>query len=536
VTIAVTPELDLDEQISLLINEDNITAARKQAEGQLSKLTNDQIKYLRKRCKLDLFFLCYSVLGYNKLSTNLHGDLAWWMMRNMLARFKMILLPRSHFKSTIETIAHPIQIALPDESGGLASWPECLGTNVRVLIGHETSEQAAKFLVSVAGHFLSNPLLMGLFPECVPSAKKQRINKHELELPRNEIWNEATFDTMGVGGKSQGRHYDYLKLDDLIGDKARDSKTEMATAKDWIDNIQAFFTEFTRGKLDIIGTRWAYDDLYAHVMLIYGPAILKYIRAAEEWDEASKSTKPIFPEAFTTESFAILKKNRKVWTAQYANDPESGANEFDKSWKRFFSWEGYNKLSAGAENNRTHYDVMDLDRCILVDPAMSGKHGFVVTGGSHDDRVFTLEAKKEEWRPNEFCDFLFSAVARWQPRVVAIEEVLFSGLYKHWFDREMQVRGIRFNIIPVPTRQKQKEARVRGLANYFGAGAIYFHESQVELIKEFDTFGATDDYHMLDAYAMGPEVWSKPFSKERWDSYAHAETELLAERDPETGY
>src|SRR4051812_46485780 len=64
---------------------------------------------------------------------------------------------------------------------------------------------------------------------------------------------------MGVGGKSQGRHYDYLKLDDLIGDKARDSKAEMQTAKDWIDNIQAFFTEFTRA-------RWILSERVGHLM------------------------------------------------------------------------------------------------------------------------------------------------------------------------------------------------------------------------------------------------------------------------------
>lgn len=529
------PELTLDEQVSELINEENITKARKQSEAKMQELTTDQYNHLRRRSKLDLFFLCTSILGYDKLSSNLHGDLCWWHMRNYQHRFKLILLPRSHYKSTIETIADSIRLALPDDSG-ILSWPESLGTNIRVLIGHETSEQASKFLVSIAGHFLSNPLLMGLFPECVPSAKKQRINKNELELPRTEIWNEATYDTMGVGGKSQGRHYDYLKLDDLIGDKARDSKAEMATAKDWIDNIQAFFTAFTRAKLDIIGTRWAFDDLYAHVLGTYGSALLKYIRAAEEWDAKLQKNVPIFPEAFTTESFEIIKKNPKIWSAQYANDPAAGANEFKKEWKKYYEWTGYNKLRIGEPDHYTYYDVMELDRCILIDPAMTGKSGLVVTGSSTDDRIFTLEAKKENWRPPELCDFLFSAVSRWQPRVVAIEEVLFSGLFKHWFTREMQVRGIRFNIVPVPTRGKQKDARVKGLANYFASGSVFFHRQQTELILEYDSFGATDDYHMLDAMAQGPEVWVRPFNKARWDSLRAAEEAMLTTRDNETGY
>lgn len=529
------PQISLDEKVSQLINEDNISAARRKSEDKLRELTTDQYNYLRRRCKLDLFFLCSSILGYDKLSPKLHGDLCWWQMRNHSHRFKVVLLPRSHYKSTIETIADSVRIALPDTTG-LLSWPEGLGTNVRLLIGHETADQASKFLVSIAGHFLSNPLLMGLFPECVPSAKKQRINKYELELPRTEIWNEATFDTMGVGGKSQGRHYDYLKLDDLIGDKARDSKAEMATAKDWIDNIQAFFTEFTRAKMDIVGTRWAFDDLYAHVFNTYGTALLRYIRAAEEWDAKLQKNVPIFPEAFTTESFEIIKKNPKIWTAQYANDPASGATEFKKEWKRYFEWTGYNKLKIGMEDNWTHYDVMELDRCILIDPAMVGLTGLVVTGTSTDDRIFTLETKKENWRPPDLCDFLFAAVSRWQPRVVAIEEVLFSGLYKHWFTREMQVRGIRFNIVPVPTRGKQKEARVKGLANYWASGNVFMHRGQKDFELEYDSFGATENYHMLDAMAQGPEVWVRPFNKARWDSMRQAEELIHASRDNETGY
>jgi hypothetical protein len=526
---------DLDAAISSLISEENITKARKLSDKKMESLTTDQYKYLRKRAKLDLFFLCTAILGYNKLSAKLHGELCWWLMRNWKQRFKEILLPRSHYKSTIVTIGHSIQIPLPDESG-IAPWPENLGTNVRLLIGHETAEQASRFLVSIAGHFLSNPLLMGLFPECVPTAKKQRINKYELELPRSEIWNEATYDTMGVGGKSQGKHYDYLKLDDLIGDKARDSKAEMQTAKDWFDNIQAFFTEFLKAKFDLVGTRWAYEDLYNHAHITYGPSLLKYIRAAEELNEATGELEPIFPEAFTTESFAILKKNPKIWSAQYANDPAAGANELLPQWKRYYEWAGYNKLRYAVGESWMYHNIMNLDRVILIDPATVGKSGFIVTGSASDEKIFILEATKNDWRPPELVDYIFKAVVRWQPRLVAIEDVLFSAIFKPWLESEMKLRGIRFIVVPIKTGGKAKDARVRGLTNYWAAGCIYHHITQVDFEEEFNKFGATEDYHMLDALAQGPQVWTKPYTQERWDSFKQAEQILLAERDAETGY
>ena len=376
---------------------------------------------------------------------------------------------------------------------------------------------------------------MGLFPECVPSARTQRINKHQLELPRSEIWNEPTFDTMGVGGRAQGRHYNYLKLDDLIGDKARDSRTEMQAAKDWLDNIQSFFISFTEDKLDLVGTRWAFDDLYAHAFKTYGSAMKRYIRRAIEL-QPDNSLGPCFPEEFSMESFEIIKKNPKVWSAQYANDPDAGATEFNKNWKRFYEWRGFNRLTAFGGKEVYSHDVGQLDKVILIDPAMSGKAGVLVTGTNSKDKIFILEAAKREWRPNELTDYVFKLVSRWQPRLVAIEEVLFSGLFAEWWKREQVLRNIRFHIKPIKIGTKAKDARVRGLSNYFSAANVFFHTSQVDLIEEFDQFGATEDYHMLDALSMGPLVWSRPFTQEQQDANKQAEEELLTDRDATTGY
>jgi hypothetical protein len=123
-----------------------------------------------------------------------------------------------------------------------------------------------------------------------------------------------------------------LKLDDLIGDKARDSKAEMQTAKDWIDNIQAFFTDFLRGKMDIIGTRWAFDDLYSHVFSTYGIACFDILdQLQKNRDEASKlMVKPIFPEAFTLESFEILRRIKRFGHRSTRMIQREGSNEFHK--------------------------------------------------------------------------------------------------------------------------------------------------------------------------------------------------------------
>lgn len=532
-----------DESWKSILDEQAITKARKKEEQRFTEMDTDTYNYLRYRCKTDLFFLNTAILGHTRLSPRLHGHLCGWMERNKAWQFREILLPRGTFKSTTATVGDSIQIVLPDV-GESEPWPRSLGPDCRLLISHEADGQASNFLFSITGHFLSNPLLMGLFPEAVPSPRKQRVNRHELELPRSHIWPEPTIDTMGVGGRSQGRHYNYIKFDDLIGDKARDSESLMQSAKDWFDNIQAFFSKFSEDHFDLIGTRWALDDLYDHVHDRYEDQLLKYIRSIEEpedWNDPESPKVSIFPEEFPLEKLAILRKNRKVWTAQYANNPEAGATEFDKGWKRFYHWTGYNTIAVFSGQNQTRLNVRDMDICILIDPAMSGLGGIVVTGSDFRNRVFTLEALKSEWKPPQLCDLTFKLVARWQPRLVAIEEVLFSGVFKHWFEREMQFRGTYFNIVPVSPvvggRSMSKPMRVRGLQNYFSGGEIFFaSEGQDELIKEFDTFGATKNYHMLDALAYGPEVWMPGLAREQRTARKKAEEQLLGERDAETGY
>jgi hypothetical protein len=100
----------------------------------------------------------------------------------------------------------------------------------------------------------------------------------------------------------------------------------------------------------------------------------------------------------------------------------------------------------------------------------------------------------------------------------------------------MEKRGTYFNVKPHKVGTKQKEARVRQLTNYFAAGYIYFHSSQQDLIQEYDAFGATEDYHILDALSQGPSHWSRPFNAKTFDKYRKIEHDLMADIDPVTGY
>ena len=526
-------EITNDELTTFLKNltdEDLFKERRAAADKKQEQWSIEEWRELRRLAKHNLFFLCYGVLGGTRLSTNLHGNLCTWLQSTDNEQFREVLLPRGHFKSTVVTVGDGIRIALPDDSGS-SPWPRNLGTNVRVAIAHEIEKQASKFLGNRTAQFMSNPTLMALFPECIPTPRIQTINTTQLELPRTSIWTEATFEAFNVGARSQGRHYNFLKLDDLIGDLARDSPIVMQGAKDWFDNIQAFFSRFAVDHFDLIGTRWSLDDLYAHAHKNYGEQLKKYIRGVEEKDkEGNRIT--IFPEEFTTDKLTILRKNSKVFNAQYANDPLAGASEFEQGWKVFFEWDGQNSVRFTGEKA----GVVNLSACdivILIDPATVGDSGYIITAGDSSDNIFVIKAKRHSWKPPEMVNELFLDVQRWNPRLVVIESVLFSEVFQHWIIREQSFRDIRFRIEPAKTRQKSKDSRVRGLSNFFQAKHIFFHASQTDLIEEFDQFGAKTEYHLLDALAYGPEFWRRGRVIQRMGDEAK---KMVSDRDVVTGY
>lgn len=546
-----------DEMIHELLGRTE--SAQQEAEKRKRKLSEEEWRRLRVRAKRDLFFLCYGVLGNNRLSINLHGDLCTKIRTSAHThRFREWLLARGNFKSTIITIGHSIQVVLPydkldaeyDDDPLPIPWPDSLGTDCRLLIAHETHESAARFLYAITNHFTTNPILMALFPEAVPSVRKNRINKWELELPRSITGNpEPTIDTLGVGGKSQGRHYNYIKLDDIYGDKARDSEAESKTTKQWFDNIQSFFSTFSKDRLDLIGTRYSFDDIYAHAHEAYGSQLFKYIRKIEEVDpsgatEIDPETSRVvprkyitFPEEFTKESLSILKKNKKVYNAQYLNDPDENTTGFDQTWWKEFFWIDQFRIAIFTGKSREILNVRDFDICFLIDPGEEKTGGFAVTGMDYRRRVFVLNSLRLELSTPALTDLVFRSAVRWQPRTVGIESDFFMSSFEHWWKTEMLVRGIRFHITPCHTAKRAKDDRIAGLANYWAGSQIYTNDAQQELKEEYRIWGKSKNIHILDALAYGPEVWRAGWAPgTRQDMNQVIDGTETNDRDIETGY
>jgi len=96
----------------------------------------------RQRCLGDLHYLARSVLGYNRITNHYHKDMAK-DIDTPRYRFKLLLHPRGHFKSTIGTESYGIQSALRNP-------------NLRALITNAKLDNSRKFLRTISNHFKNN--------------------------------------------------------------------------------------------------------------------------------------------------------------------------------------------------------------------------------------------------------------------------------------------------------------------------------------------------------------------------------------------
>lgn len=514
-----------------LTDERKLSERRKAAEEEYKDFSAADILLLRRRCKADLFFFAKSILGYNLISPNLHGTVAQWLELTRETQYRMLLMPRGHYKSTIATIAESVQMALPNDAE-VPYHPYSLGPNVRLLLAHETKDSAARFLFEIASAFLNNPAMLALFPECIPSRARQRINTYEMDLPRTRTnIKEPTFDTIGANGAAQGRHYDHIKLDDIIGDKARDSQTIMGRTISWFNNINSLLTRLKIDGIDIIGTRWSGGDVYNEAFKRYGVNKgLSVLSAMFERDVeklkpgplavyargAIEDSEPIFPEEFTMEALNLIRQDPIVWAAQYANNPrETGLNEFSPSWLRFYQYalDGRRIVFHDGDGLQT-VNPRALRIYAHVDPAMSetskADHtGIVIVGLDHRGRVFVLETLKARFLPPDIVSEIFRIHHQYNPEKISIEEVAFSGMLKYWIDERAEQARVWPRIVPYkPGTQRKKITRIKGLTNFFAAGMVYILEGMSDFRDEYEWFPRGEGEHLLDALAQGPDgIW-----------------------------
>jgi len=190
------------------------------------------------------------VLGFEVLPVH-------WLMieakRLLPGPWRLFLLPRGCGKSTILTVADCVHRPLIDP-------------NVRILIGSRVKDQSKDILSEIQGCFE-----VERFCELFGDLRGEKWGTGEATIrTRTRKLKEPTWLAAGADGPVTSKHFDLIKADDLVDERNARTQGER-------DRIAIFFyktlvptllmkrSDGTPGEIDVIGTRYNPDDLYARL-------------------------------------------------------------------------------------------------------------------------------------------------------------------------------------------------------------------------------------------------------------------------------
>ena len=464
-------------------------------------LNEDVLTELREECKTNLFVLAKGVLGYRDMTHRTHKGLCDEFVRP--GNRKLILMPRGHFKTTVD-MADCIRMLACDP-------------NERILLSSESGENAESMLTEIKGHLTDNPILQAVFPHIIPKDINQTTwSRKGILLPRPGNFRELSIEAAGVTSKLVSRHYTTIKVDDPISDEAMYSPTVMKKAKDFMNRLVSLLTK-PADTIHVIGTRWAFDDVYGHLLDKF-PEYTTFIRKAIV--EGPDGPEPLFAERYDMDTFhRILANDPDQWATQYANDPtDTTLRDFKPSWLQYCRLgpdRGLRWTDAHGQLQLT--PLRSLRFYIHVDPSLgenqySDYSGIVVVGLAPGRRVFVVEAIGLRLDPLALPQKILELAKFYDPKRITIESNAYQKAAMYYLEKEAREQRIYINVEPSHSPSgKQKPARIRAaLGPWFSTGSIWIREGLNNIVEEYMQFGRAKDQHLLDAFAQGPEFWKFP--------------------------
>jgi phage terminase large subunit-like protein len=467
----------------------------------------------------DLFLFAHGVLQYQDMTPHTHGALCRFMDTNE-ARFKHVEMPRDHLKTSVVTIGNNLRRITRD-------------TNQRILLINETSTNSERFLSAMRQHAESNRVFRALYSGIIPKDTKvsKQWNNKELRFNREWIGPEPTIDTMGMTGAVTSRHFTHIAIDDPISEDAVKSELVMKDAINRITKVMTLMVDPSKDTFDLVGTRWAFADLYRHFMRLYKGKMALFIRGAIEDGE------PIWPERFSHETLAQMRADmgEYAFSCLMMNNPRNAeVQDFNIQDLRFWEWADPDEEIVRIfrpDGSSDDVPLLALDVMVAVDPApaettSSDRNAVVTVGTSKLGDVIVLDTFAKRCSPLDVIEHLFWLRRRFRPRVFGIEGVAYQKVLKTFLRAEASRRGEYFNIHELKPGGRGKP-HIRGLQPVAATGHLYIRATQHVLRNELADWPLGEHDDVADALALSMQMWRGIVSPDRWLRYKASEKELL---------
>lgn len=488
-------------------------------DESVAQLSGDLRQDLATAMSNDLFKFAYGVLGMHDLTVGCHGPLCRFLDLNP-SRYKHVEMPRDHLKTSLCTIARNMQKVVRNP-------------NERILLINETSTNAQRFLGSIKQHAESNRIFRALYSNVIPKdTRKVPWNNEELRFNRQWIGPEPTIDTMGMTGAVTSRHFTHIAIDDPISEEAVKSELVMLDATNRITKVLTLMVNPNEDSFDLVGTRWAFADIYRHLMTLYKGKMALFIRGAIEDGE------PIWPERFSLETLAQMRADMGEYnfSCLMMNNPRNAdLQDFNIQDLRFWGWRDASQtiiqLFLPSGEILREVPVDDLDVTISVDPApaekvSSDRNAIVTVGTTKHGDAMVLDTFARRCSPLVVIEYLFSLRQRWHARVYGIEGVAYQKVLKHFLRAEANRRNQYFNIVELKPGGRHKQ-HIKGLQPVAATGHLYVHPTQHMLRSELSDWPLGEHDDLPDALAMNMQMWRGVMNLERWDRYKKSEKAFL---------
>lgn len=489
-------------------------------DSSITQLPSDIREDLAERGRNDLYFFAKAILGNRDMAPGAHMPLCVFLDENK-SRFKLVLMPRGHFKTTVVTVGRSLQRVVRD--------PES-----RSLILNEITKNTERWLESIRSHAESNKVFRALYSSVIPKdTRKVRWNASEVDFVRQGHYPEPTIDTIGMTGAITSRHFTHITVDDPISEEAAKSEKVMNDAISRLSKIIPLMVKPNIDTLDIVGTRWSFHDVYSFFMKSYGSKLAIFKRAAIE------EGKLIFPELISLETLAQARQDlgEYAFSCLYMNNPRNAeVQDFNINDVKFFAFTPdfksvilYNR--SGDEERRYRLDQLDVT-CTL-DPApaekiTSDRNALVTVGVTPCNRALVLDVFAERCSPIKVIEHMFFVNLVFHPRAFGIEGVAYQKAFKYFLAAECARRGEYMNIQEL-TAQGQKVARIRGLQPLAATGRLYVLPTEHILRNELSEFPLSRHDDAVDALSMHLQLFRGQMSAARWAKYKASEASIIAQ-------
>jgi predicted phage terminase large subunit-like protein len=490
---------------------------------------------LAQAARNDLYFMAKHIMGYDLMTPHTHGNLCAIIESTFLnpsdcmsritprpkvtfeggrdidvfnreldinqlqKKFRLILMPRGSFKSTIATITYPLMLLLHNP-------------NLRILIDSETFEKSRAFLSEMRGHMMDNEkyrdlyhTLHGVYPD--DNRRDDKWSDTEFNIAgKHKKTKEPTVSCAGVGVTKVGMHYDVIISDDLQSEKNVTTKDAIRGVVDHYKlNLSLLEPD---GFMIMIGTRWDYNDVYQYIIDNEADRFCIFAEQAERPDGSL-----LFPERLTREFLDSQKRSQgsNIYSMQYQNLPiDDETATFKFSQMRRVSWN----------------DVKDrpINWFLSVDPAISQTNdadftAMVVAGFDYQKNIYVRHIDVGKYLPSEIVDHVFYLYERFKPSAIGLETVAFQKSLQYAINDRMRERGWWLPLKEIKRKNQQsKEDRIRGLQPYYEYGRV-FHINDSPAIDDLEYqlihFPKAKNDDIIDALADILEIGFPPMKKQR---------------------